>query len=261
MTATSTAELAIYATLSIPNIYILFKHGRAGLLGWAYLFAFCTLRIVGGAMDLSGSTSAGIISSVGLSPLLLAAFGILQEARAYYSDPLEKMVKWAVVLLFHVNVTTGVAILAVGASNQESSDVKSSDASKDASLVKVGIALLTLSWAFIVIGSVWTLARPAKFPMSKSSIAVGTKLLWSVLVSNIFSGIRVIYALVALVTQDKSLNPVTRSLAIRVILSLIPELISVLAFIVAGLLTRNAAQDLSKAKRAPGRNGRTSTEI
>lgn len=80
MTATSTAELAIYATLSIPNLYILFKHGRAGLLGWAYLFAFCTLRIVGGAMDLSGSTSAGIISSVGLSPLLLAAFGILQEA-------------------------------------------------------------------------------------------------------------------------------------------------------------------------------------
>lgn len=80
MTATSTAELAIYAPLSIPTLYILLKHGRAGLIGWAYLLAFCTLRIVGGTMDLSGSAAAGIISSVGLSPLLLAAFGILQEA-------------------------------------------------------------------------------------------------------------------------------------------------------------------------------------
>lgn len=80
MTATSTAELAIYAILSIPNIYILFKHGRTGFLGWIYLFVFCTLRIVGGAMDLAGSTAAGLISSVGLSPLLLAAFGILREA-------------------------------------------------------------------------------------------------------------------------------------------------------------------------------------
>lgn len=61
--------------------------------------------------------------------------------RAYYSDPLAKEVKWAVVLSFHVIVTTGVAILAVGASNLQSSDIKSSDASKDASLVKVGIAL------------------------------------------------------------------------------------------------------------------------
>lgn len=80
MTATSTAELAIYAVLSIPTIYILIKHGRTGLLGWLYLFAFCTLRIVGGAMDLSGNTAAGIISSVGLSPLLLATSGILHEA-------------------------------------------------------------------------------------------------------------------------------------------------------------------------------------
>lgn len=80
MTATTTAELAIYAILSIPNIYILFKHGRAGLLGWAYLLIFCSLRVIGGAMDLSGSTSAGLISSVGLSPLLLAASGILHEA-------------------------------------------------------------------------------------------------------------------------------------------------------------------------------------
>ncbi|UKZ83460.1 hypothetical protein TrVFT333_011269 [Trichoderma virens FT-333] len=261
MTATLTAELAIYATLTIPNIYILFKHGRSGILGWAYLLAFCTLRIVGGAMDLSGSTTAGIISSVGLSPLLLAASGILQEARSYYCDPLEKKLEWTGVLLFHGIVTTGVAILATGASNLESSNVKPADVSTDTSLVKAGIALLTLAWAIVAIVSVWALAHPAKFPKSKSSTAAGTKLLWSVLISDVFSGIRVIYSLVALVTQDESLNPLTGALTIRVLLSLLPELISVLAFITAGILTRNAAWDSSKTKKAAGRNERTNAVI
>lgn len=95
--------------------------------------------------------------------------------RAYYSDPLSKKMKWAAVLVFHGIVTTGVALLAVGASNLDSSDAKSSDASTNASLVKVGIALLTLSWAIIAIVSVWTLARPATCSKSKSATAAGTK--------------------------------------------------------------------------------------
>lgn len=80
------AELAIYSTLSLPVLFLLFRHGRIGLLGWAYLFAFCTLRLVGGAMSLSSdsssssSSAASIISNAGLSPLLLAASGVLHEA-------------------------------------------------------------------------------------------------------------------------------------------------------------------------------------
>lgn len=77
----ATAELAIYAILSIPVLYILVRHGLAGLLGWFYLFAFCTLRLVGGAMSMQTDNGSGnIISNVGLSPLLLAASGILHES-------------------------------------------------------------------------------------------------------------------------------------------------------------------------------------
>ncbi|KAL7956592.1 hypothetical protein V8C34DRAFT_210701 [Trichoderma compactum] len=261
MTATSTAELAIYAALSIPNTYIMFKHGRTGLLGWTYLLVFCTLRIVGGVLDLSGSTAAGIISSIGLSPLLLAASGILKEAKTYHCDPLDKKVEWTVVLLFHGIATTGVAILAIGVSNLDSGNAKPSDVSTDDSLVKTGIALLTLSWAIVAIVSVWALAHPAKSQKSKSSIAAGTRLLWSVLISDVFSGIRVLYTLVSLVTQDETLNPLTGSRTTRVLLSLIPELVCVLAFLTAGFITRNAARDSSKAKKAAGRRDRTSAEM
>lgn len=79
-----TAELAIYALLSLPILYILFRHAPAGLVGWIYLFAFCTIRIVGGAMAMGEdpSTASKTISNVGLSPLLLAVAGILHEAYA-----------------------------------------------------------------------------------------------------------------------------------------------------------------------------------
>ncbi|KAL7896631.1 hypothetical protein HDV63DRAFT_68799 [Trichoderma sp. SZMC 28014] len=264
MTALSTAELIIYAALSLPTIYVLFNHGRSGLLGWLYLLAFCSLRVIGSAMDLSGNTSAGIISSVGLSPLLLAASGILHEARNYYCDPMSKKLKYTVIILFHVLVTTGVAIVASGASSlQSSSDkpVDSSKVSKDASSVNTGMGLLTLAWAIIAIVSVWILARPAKSPMPRSIFVAGTRLLWAVIVSDIFSGIRVIYSLIALVTKDKNLNPQTGTLAIRVILGLIPELISALTFVTAGLATRHVNRESqSLAKRSPGRDGQTNQD-
>lgn len=81
-TALPTAQLAIYAILSLPTIYILVRHGKPGLLGWLYLLIFCVLRITGNAMFLNDPTSTGatVITNIGLSPLLLATLGILHES-------------------------------------------------------------------------------------------------------------------------------------------------------------------------------------
>lgn len=100
---------------------------------------------------------------------------INMNRRTYYCDPLDKKVEWTVVLLFHGIATTGVAILAIGVSNLDSSNVKPSDVSTDETLVKAGIALLTLSWAIVAIVSVWALAHPAKSRKSKSVITAGTR--------------------------------------------------------------------------------------
>jgi len=85
-TGLDTAQLAVYAILSIPIIYVLWKHGRTGLLGWIYFFAFASLRVIGGAMAMAAdkkgtpSVSATIISNIGLSPLILGISGTLHEA-------------------------------------------------------------------------------------------------------------------------------------------------------------------------------------
>ena len=80
MSQLSTAELAIYSILSPPAAYVLVKHGKVGFLGWFYILLFFSLRIIGGALVLADSSSARIISSIGLSPLIMAASGILHEA-------------------------------------------------------------------------------------------------------------------------------------------------------------------------------------
>jgi hypothetical protein len=76
------AQLALYAPLTLPTLYLLYSHGRHGLFAWLYLLAFCVLRITGAAMGLNDPHNTGtqIISSIGLSPLLLSIDGMLHEA-------------------------------------------------------------------------------------------------------------------------------------------------------------------------------------
>jgi prolipoprotein diacylglyceryltransferase len=77
----SAASYPIYAVLAMAVLYLLIRHGRHGFLGWLFLLIFCIFRIIGGVVAVRDTgTAANIISSVGLSPLLLATAGILHEA-------------------------------------------------------------------------------------------------------------------------------------------------------------------------------------
>ena len=76
-------EVAVYIFLVNPATYVLFKHGRKGILGWLAIQSFCFVRIIGNILVLKDgekSTAATIVSSIGLSPLLVGTIGILHEA-------------------------------------------------------------------------------------------------------------------------------------------------------------------------------------
>ncbi|KAF4962382.1 hypothetical protein FSARC_9548 [Fusarium sarcochroum] len=232
MTTLSTAELSIYAILVLPAIYILIKHGKPGLLGWLYLLVFFSLRIIGGGLALANSSAATLVSSIGLSPLVLAAAGILHEARTHKFRHMNVKVEWIKVLHFHFLVMAGVAILAVGASGLQSNE----PTSNDSRLVKVGCAILLVAWLIL---SGWTIysARSSSSAQKSDHRSLHSMLLYTVLISMIFIGIRIIYNLVALTSNNRSLNPSTGSLTIRVFLSFLPELITVLLYLAAGLYT------------------------
>lgn len=80
--------LVTFGILSLPVLYVLIRHGKRGILGWLSLSTFCTIRAVGNGLQLvaeqNGDSNlaliATIVSSLGLSPLLMGIAGILDEA-------------------------------------------------------------------------------------------------------------------------------------------------------------------------------------
>ncbi|KAK7222717.1 hypothetical protein V2G26_010720 [Clonostachys chloroleuca] len=224
----SITQLAIYSTLSVPAFYILWKHGATGLLGWGYLLVFFSLRIVGCAMQLSGSTSAAIISNIGLSPILLATAGILHEAQVYLRPELNRKLEWLKVILYHVQVTGGIALLAVGASRLQSSP---NPTAGDRNMAKAGMGILTSAWTVLAIWIILSCRPFARF--SRIEMDIGNMLLISTLVSIPILGIRVIYSLVSLVSTKAS-DP---SMAVRVVCTTLPEMIPAIIFCVVGLYT------------------------
>lgn len=73
--------------MSLPAIFCLLTHGKPGLMGWLYVIVMCGLRMAGNGMayhdpSTTGSVDsvASILNGIGLSPLLLAAMGLLHEA-------------------------------------------------------------------------------------------------------------------------------------------------------------------------------------
>ena len=82
-------ELALYLILAPATLYLSFRHGKHGALGFFYLQVFAVLRIVSDIIfiaqrnDTTYSESAAIVSSVGLSPLILALAGFIHEEHVY----------------------------------------------------------------------------------------------------------------------------------------------------------------------------------
>lgn len=80
----SLAVVVIFGALALPTLFVTYRHGVRGLaiLGWGSLSIFCSLKIIGSAMQLANPQSLGaaIVNNIGLSPLLLAVAGVLHES-------------------------------------------------------------------------------------------------------------------------------------------------------------------------------------
>lgn len=86
--AISIAEICVYAPVFLLTILIVFRHGFKRQSGWIYLAIFCLIRIIGSIFKIRSASHpksitdiewGTILSSVGLSPLLLASFGLLKR--------------------------------------------------------------------------------------------------------------------------------------------------------------------------------------
>jgi len=86
-------QLVLYIPLLLLSQYCLVRHGKKGFLGWFFVGGFCVIRLVAAGLKLHAdktgiqSSSATIVDNIGLSPIILAALGILHEAYVVVLSP------------------------------------------------------------------------------------------------------------------------------------------------------------------------------
>ncbi|KAJ5973696.1 hypothetical protein N7481_010906 [Penicillium waksmanii] len=238
------AQLAFYAFASLPSIYCIVKHGKVGLLGWLYVFVMCGLRLVGNgvayhALSTTGepNKAASIISGIGLSPLLLAAIGILRESwdfnyRSNHSiqSKLPVFLGGFGMLIPHLVVGGGIGLAAASGNNK--------------TLLEVGLIIFATGW-IMVVGLV---VLSAKSNDHRSRLEEETKLLHAVMIALPLIGIRLIYA-IAIVFKYK--NAAGGSLAVQVIFGTLPEFLVMITYLSAGLVTHNLARSRYQNKPGP----------
>ncbi|KAF3393828.1 hypothetical protein F1880_005199 [Penicillium rolfsii] len=234
------AQLAFYAAASIPAIYCLIVHGKHGIFGWLYVLAMCGLRLVGNGMGYHAlsttgkpSTSASIISSIGLSPLLLAALGMLHEINHSIPASLPVFLGPFSLLVPHLVIAGGIGLAAASGTNLH--------------LLEVGLVIFATGW-LIVLGLVILSARanarhPGRGPEKK--------LLWATEIAMPLIGIRILYAIV-IVFKDHHASG--GGLVVKIILGTIPEFLVMISYLSAGLVTRNLARDRGEKGPQPANN-------
>ncbi|KAH8879160.1 hypothetical protein GQ53DRAFT_855258 [Thozetella sp. PMI_491] len=239
------AVVAIYVLLTPPVLYIAFRHGVKGgaLLGWGYLFLFCTIKMVGAGLQLPDkpTTGASIVASIGLSPLLLSAAGVLHEGKTHH-DPKADHIR---TLGFHILVIGGTVLVAIG-SSRLSHDTDLEKTHKDQNLAKAGVVFLFIGWILLSIMSIVSASTIRRDTGRNSQNNDGTRLVLAVLLAIPFIGIRAIASLASITGGNPDISAATGTLGAKVGLYIIEELAATLVLIGAGIRTINIRSQRTK---------------
>ncbi|KAE8366272.1 hypothetical protein BDV27DRAFT_156128 [Aspergillus caelatus] len=234
------AQLAFYGIAAIPAIYCFIAHRKHGKLGWLYVFVMCGLRLVGNgmlyhALSTTGqpSTPASIISGIGLSPLLLAALGILRESNHSIQSSLPAILGPFGLLIPHLVVTGGIGLAA--------------SSGKNFHLLEVGLIIFATGW-FIVLGLI---IASAKANSHHRRVDDEKKLLLAVKIAVPLIGVRIVYAIVI---AFKYQNISGGSLAVKVVFGILPEFLVMISYLSAGLITRHLDRDRVQKRPQPDSN-------
>lgn len=255
----SIVELALYAPLLPLAEYLLYRHGRHGILGYFYLSAACTVRIVSdivqlatSANDSKPSLASTILSSVGLTPLMLALAGMLHENHHYrlelsdngvaVKSKISKLL-WFVQLNIHTICVVGMVLLIIGGVNLAQA-TSLSQANSAITLRKAGSIILLLLWVGLAKYAIYLAYRCRNLPNMNDLVSLA---FWNLLATP-FLSIKVVYNVVYSFDHgDPKLNPNTGSLAVKVCLVVLPSLMVTVLLAVGGWKTR----DISNLRASP----------
>lgn len=248
--------IVLYTILILPTFYIWRRHGRPGFLAYNFVYAFCAIRIAGSALsvaaerDASLETAAEIVNSIAISPLLLAALGVLHEARHARIADLNAKREWRGVWCLHAVVTTGMILVVVGIVKS----VEGVSSTAESALIKAGMGVLVAAYVVLLLWTIVSLRQP--FLARNETLADGTtvscfclppqlnfmnadkgnQLLRITLIALPFIGLRLVAGFTTFLLSNAMFS---RLWDMKVVVGSVPEFVATALFVIGGLRTRN----------------------
>ncbi|KAK1980412.1 hypothetical protein LZ30DRAFT_723426 [Colletotrichum cereale] len=232
-------QLIFYTITLVLSLWVSAKHGFLKSSGWIFLAIFSILRIISNSSQIAtitaNSETAVIISIItgllGLSPLLLAALGIL--SRVYYSileSPWNTIFSLVILRIVQVPAAIALILCIVGATS-----IDNPSEINDQVTVQAGIVLYLVVLILILL-----LVVGANFGM-RTTEQGEARLLRVVVMSLPFLFIRIVYSLVGTFGKNEDFsvgNSSTKSALINLFMVRVEEMAVVAIYLWGGLLQR-----------------------
>lgn len=187
------------------------------------------------------STTATLISQVGLSPLSFALAGVAHEASASVVHRSPFFLGWPLQAISHFCVATGLPLIIVGALNAAKSDQTAAQLSSANSLIVAGACLFLVLFALLVLQILVSLRQRRKVVLEK-------QLLFAVAATLPEFLMRVLYLFLGAVIDKPSWSALRGgTLAEQIVLEVLPEFVLTLVLIAGGIVTRNLPRERSQS--------------
>ncbi|KAI0480528.1 hypothetical protein GGR56DRAFT_671629 [Xylariaceae sp. FL0804] len=228
------AELIYYLPTGGIAIYLASKHGFRRANGWIFLILMSVIRCVGAGINLAEihwpdnstlATTSGTLQSIGLSPLILAALGLIHRARNNIEKVSVPAVNSITLRILQIAVTVGLFLSVSGATkagsdlaNGKTSTYEVQDSSKWGSILTI-IAFVLLVFAALMVAS------------QSQHIEHGERrLVWAVFCALPFILVRLAYSGLTVFENNSDFSVQSPDYTVEIAMGVVPEMIVVLIF-------------------------------
>ncbi|MCJ1287234.1 hypothetical protein MMC26_006582 [Xylographa opegraphella] len=237
----SIANIVFYIPCLFIAGWVSFLHGFGRQSGWIFMVILALVRIVGSICQIVSESSPSesideawiILSSVGLSPLILAMLGLLARVHASMS-PVSPLSPKIFRLLAVVPLVA--LILAIVGGSDEASTSDPSKVSSGLSLVRAALVIFMV--VFLVLAAI-TLAT---FLRLRSVSAGEERILYALALSIPFIFVRLIYSLIVDFAGNSRFNLITGDVVIQGCMASLMEYVVVILYLSAGLVAPRIAK-------------------
>jgi hypothetical protein len=233
----SIIELVVYTPAELFSIFLCIRHGFGPNKGWIFLLIFSLIRLVGASLDLATigfptsiplQTTAALLSSVGLSPLLFTTLGLLFRVCKSINKEYQTIIQTIHIRLLRIPIIAALVLVVIG-SDTSAGDLINHSTYPIQLITKIGVIILIAVFAIVVLIT-------TTFMIRRSHAEPGERRLINAIAASLpFLAVRLIYVVLAMFSHIHTFSIIYGSVVSLGCMAIMQEMIVVIIYIGVGI--------------------------